>query len=171
MEFARIAAADPAQPAIVLGMVEPDAAAVLAALRRQGASSLVLGTSALASDAFALSFAKEPEAQQNPGFFTDGVYAISPLIIDSAKAETLAFATRWRARYGPEPRWEAAQGYDAAWLAIAAARNAMRQAGASDLKARRGAVISYLASLDSPAHAVASRQTVVSGSNRRIRLR
>jgi branched-chain amino acid transport system substrate-binding protein len=156
VEFARIAAADPAQPAIVLGMVEPDAAAVLAALRRQGASSLVLGTSALASDAFALSFAKEPEAQQNPGFFTDGVYAISPLIIDSAKAETLAFATRWRARYGPEPRWEAAQGYDAAWLAIAAARNAMRQAGASDLKARRGAVISYLASLDSPAHAVAS---------------
>jgi branched-chain amino acid transport system substrate-binding protein len=156
VELARIAAADPGQPAIVLGMVDGDAGSVLAALRRQGASSLILGTSAIASDAFAERYANEPEAQQDPGFFTDGVYEVSPLIIDSANAETLAFAARWRARFGRDPRWEAAQGYDAARLAIAAARAAMRQAGTSDLKARRGAVISYLASLDSPAHAVAS---------------
>jgi branched-chain amino acid transport system substrate-binding protein len=156
VDLARIAAADPGQPAIVLGMVDGDAGTVLAALRRQGAPSLILGTSAIASDAFAEHYANEPEARLNPGFFTDGVYAVSPLIIDSANAETLAFAARWRARYGRDLRWEAAQGYDAARLAIAAARAAMRQATAADLRTKRAAVISYLASLDSPAHAVAS---------------
>jgi branched-chain amino acid transport system substrate-binding protein len=155
-DFARLAAADPGQPAIVLGMVDGDAGTVLAALRRQGASSLILGTSAIASDAFAARYAGEPEARQDPGFFTEGVYAVSPLIIDSANAETLAFAARFRARYGHDPRWEAAQGYDAARLAIAAARAAISRAGTADSRTKRAAVIAYLASLDSPEHAVAS---------------
>jgi branched-chain amino acid transport system substrate-binding protein len=152
VEFARQAAADPDAPAIVLGMIDPDAMPVLAALRRQGAKSLLIGTSALASDAFADNFAKEPEARTDPGFFTDGLYAISPLILDSANAETLAFAARYRARFGRDPRWEAAQGYDAARLAIAAAR----QVTTAEPGARRAAARAYLASLDSPAHAVAS---------------
>jgi branched-chain amino acid transport system substrate-binding protein len=156
VESARAAAADPAQPAIVLGMIEPDAVPILVALRRQGAKSLILGTSAIASDATANLFANEPEVRGDPGFFTDGVYAVSPLILDSANADTLAFAERYRARYGRDPRWEAAQGYDAARLAIAAARIAAREAGAPDLKARRAAALAYLSSLDGPARAVAS---------------
>jgi branched-chain amino acid transport system substrate-binding protein len=152
-DAARIAAADPGQPAIVLGMIDPDAPAPLKALRRQGASSVILGTSAIATDAFAERFASEPEIASDPGFFTNGVYAVAPLILDSANAETLAFAARFRARYGQDPRWEAAQGYDSARLAIAAARAA---AQAADVKSKRAAAVAYLQSLDSPAHAVAS---------------
>lgn len=156
-DLARAAAADPDHPAIVLGMNDPDATPVMAALRRHGAKSLVLGTSAVATDAFADGFADQPEYRRDHGFFTDGLYAASPLIFDSANADTLAFAARYRARYGREPRWEAAQGYDAARLAIAAVRAATRAGGAdASLSARRQAALGYLASLDSPARAVPS---------------
>jgi ABC-type branched-subunit amino acid transport system substrate-binding protein len=69
---------------------------------------------------------------------------VSPSIPDSANAETLTFADRYRARYGEEPPWEAVQGYDTARLAIAAGRAALAQAGSSDLHKQREAVRSYL---------------------------
>src|SRR5262249_6772129 len=126
------------------------------ALRRQQVKSLILGSSAIATDAFANDFASEPEYKRDRGFFVDGIHAVSPMILDSANAETLAFAARYRTRYGREPRWEAAQGYDAARLAIAAVRATAPESAASDLPARRAAIRAYLASLDGPARAVAS---------------
>jgi branched-chain amino acid transport system substrate-binding protein len=155
-EVARLAAAEPEHPAIVLAMLDTAAKPVLVALRRQGAKSLVLGTSAIAREEFADSFAQEPESRQDPGFFTDGLYAVSPLIVDSANAETLAFAARFRARFGSNLTWLEAQCYDSARLAIAAARAATRQAAAPDVQTGRAAVLAYLRSLDSPTHAVAS---------------
>ncbi len=153
-DAARQTALDPAHPAIVLAMIDPDAAPVVTALARTRTRPLVLGTSAIATDAFAENFAREPETAADPGFFTDGIYAVSPLMLDSAGAEALGFAGRYRARFGREPRWEAAQGYDAARLAIAAMRAAAT--AAPDLAARRSAVRTWLAGRDSPAHAVAS---------------
>jgi ABC-type branched-subunit amino acid transport system substrate-binding protein len=149
---ANAAAAEPDKPAIILGMLNDDAKNALIALRRANADlGPVLAPDAIAQDAFVTSFAGEPEYARNPGFFTDGVYALSPMIIDSANAETLAFAERFRARYSRDPSWPETQGYEAARLAIAAVRMA---ATSNDLKARRTAVRDYLASLDSPAHAI-----------------
>jgi branched-chain amino acid transport system substrate-binding protein len=155
-EVARELAGDATKPAVILGMIDSDAVPVLAAFKRQGISATVLGTSPMANDSFASLFANEPESRRDPGFFTDGLYAVSPSIPDSANAETLTFADRYRARYGEEPPWEAVQGYDTARLAIAAGRAALAQAGSSDLHKQREAVRSYLASIDSPAHAIAS---------------
>lgn len=146
------AAAMADHPAIVLGMIDPDAAPALVALARQGLKPLVLGTSAIATDTMAEWFAKLPEFQRDPGFFTEGVYAVAPLIPDSANADALAFLTRFQARFGHAPRWESAQGYDAARLAISAAR----AAAGTDRQARRAAVRDYLAAIDSPAVAVPS---------------
>lgn len=116
----RLAAADPEKPAIILGATENDATRAMITLRRLGARPLVLGTSAIASDAFVEYFADQPEYRKDRGYFTDHVYAISPSILDSANAETLGYAERYRLRYGREPRWEAVQGYDATRHAIAA---------------------------------------------------
>jgi branched-chain amino acid transport system substrate-binding protein len=156
VECARLTAAEPEQPAIVLAMLDTFAPPVLAELRRQGTKSLLIGTSPFARDDFADRFAQEPESRKDPGFFIDGLYAVTPLIFDSANAETLAFVARFRARFGgalPLP-WQAAQSYDSARVAIAAARAATRQA--EDVLMRRAAVLAYLKSLDSPAHAVES---------------
>jgi ABC-type branched-subunit amino acid transport system substrate-binding protein len=148
-------AADPANPPIVLAMIDNDAQPLLIALRRHGVRAQVFGSSATASDAFAAQFANEPEARRGPGFFTDGVYAIAPSILDSANAQTLAVDASYRARFGVELQWEAVQAYDSTRLAIAAAR-AAADAGRSDIAALRAGVQAYLVGLDSPQHATGS---------------
>jgi branched-chain amino acid transport system substrate-binding protein len=88
------------------------------------------------------------------GFFTDGVYASTPMILDSSNAETIAFADRFRARFGYEPQFWSTQGYEAARLALAAVRATAAGAAALDLKQRRAAIRAYLVSLNSPANGI-----------------
>lgn len=152
-----LGAADASAP-IVLGMEYEDAAPVLVALRRQGYRGLVMGTATMARANFSSLFAREPEEQGEPGYFTEGVHAASPMLLDSANAEILAFANRYRARFGREPSWEAVQAYDGALLAMAAVRAAMAgdPAFAShDVRARRAAVLAAIKAFDAPTRAVA----------------
>jgi ABC-type branched-subunit amino acid transport system substrate-binding protein len=151
---ALLAAAEPEQPAIILAMLDSDAVPALTTLRRQGARGAILGTNAIAGEFFNAYFAGQPEDRQRTGFFTDGVYAASPLMLDSGNAETLAFADRYRARFGREPSYLSAQGYEAARVAVAAVRATAASAGA-DLKSRRTAIRDFLVSLKGPANAVA----------------
>jgi ABC-type branched-subunit amino acid transport system substrate-binding protein len=151
---AHLAASDPAHPAIVLSMIAENYA-VLKVLRHDGVQGPVLGTNAIGDENFSARFRDEPEEQQRPGYFTEDVYALVPILFDSANAETLAFADRFRARFGQYPNYIAAQGYESAKLAIAAVRAATGKGAPSDLAARRKAVQSYLVSLDGPVHAIA----------------
>jgi branched-chain amino acid transport system substrate-binding protein len=154
-EVARRAAGDGEQPAIFLGMTFEDAVPALVSLRRLGAKGTIYGTATMARANFADLFKDQPEYRQNRNFFTDGVYATSPVIFDSANARTLAFADRYRARVGKEPSWETVQGYEVTLLAVTALRATLARAHVPpDLRSRRQAVQAFLASLDSPAHAV-----------------
>ncbi|MBF0562592.1 MAG: ABC transporter substrate-binding protein [Alphaproteobacteria bacterium] len=148
------AAAVPGRPAIILVTLFDEAMPVLTTLRRAGVTGPFLGTSTIATDSFARLFTDQPEERQRHGFFTDGVYAATPMILDSAGADTLAFADRFRQRYDREPTWRSMQAFDAAHLAVAAARTAMADGVASDIRARRDAARGYLATLDGPAHAL-----------------
>jgi ABC-type branched-subunit amino acid transport system substrate-binding protein len=151
---AHLAAVDPDHPAIVLSMIAENYA-VVKVLRRDGAQGPILGTNAIGDENFSARFEDEPEERQRPGYFTEGIYALAPILFDSANAETLAFADRFRARFGQYPNYIAAQGYESAKLAIAAARAVSGRGAPSDVAARRKAVQSYLMSLDGPVHAIA----------------
>ncbi len=153
-EAARLAAADPNRPAIAIGSLSADAVPLLMALRRSGVRAPILGPDSIGGDSFAKLFAQTNEERDRPGFFTDNLYAASPILFDSANEATQAFASRFRARFGIDPSWSSVQGYDAARLAIAAARDAAAHAGPG-LQGRREAVRQFLASLDGPAHAIA----------------
>ena len=120
---------DPQQPAVVFGMTQDSVKPLLLSLRRKGYGGLILGTTSLAGDSFANMFRSKPEEKKTPGFFTDGVYAASPVMLDSANAATLAFARRFRALYHHEPSWEAVQSYDTFKLAAEAIRTVSGQAG------------------------------------------
>ena len=156
-EAARLAAADPAKPAVVLGMLDTDAAPVMVALRRAGVSAPVLGPGVLGDTSFVGLFKELPEERRSPGFFTKGLYIATPVILDSANAETLAFVERYRARFGREASisWLSVQAYDSARLAIEAIRAAMANKAAADVRSRREAAFAYLASLNGPSRAVA----------------
>ena len=153
VEVARLAAADPANPAIFIFGYDKDTVPVVTTLRRQGTRGPVLGTVTMAGEAYSALFADQPEERQKPGFFTDGVYASTPVIFDSSNAETLAFADRYRSRFGREPTLWSAQGYEGARLAVAAVR-ATAAGPAVDLHARRAAIRAWLLSLDGPSHAL-----------------
>ncbi len=148
------AAADPSRPAVALMMLDADAARILTMLRRLGVKAPVLGGDALGDEIISERLAAEPEEQRQRGSLTDGLYAISPMILDSANAETLAFAARFRARFGHDPLWQSVTGCDAARLAIAAARAAAAQAATAEPASMRAAVLGFLRSLTSPLQAV-----------------
>lgn len=156
-EAARRIIADPAKPAVILAMLDPDAVAAIVALRRADAGTTILGPTSLSGESFAARFKGLPEEQHTPGFFTEGVYATVPVMLDSASAETLAFVERFAARYGTEHRtksYAAVQGYDGARAAIAAVRAAGGAKPTGTVAARRLSVIEFLSSLRSPLQAV-----------------
>ncbi len=144
---------DPGHPAVALLMLDNFAAHLLPLLRRGGVTAPVIGPIALSGNVFADAVAREAEEKRHPGALTDGVYATSPVILDSAGAETLGFAAGFRARYGHDPDWAATTWHDTAVLAIAAIRHAAAS-GAHDTADMRRAVLAYLQSLDGSAHAV-----------------
>ncbi|HKM62851.1 MAG TPA: ABC transporter substrate-binding protein [Acidisphaera sp.] len=151
---AETVAQDPAKPAVALLMLDGPARRVLPTLRRLGVTAPIVGSDSQGGDLFAQRLAGEPEEQRRPGSLTEGLYAVSPMILDSANAEVLAFAARYRARYGHDPAWEAVSGYDATLLAIAAIRAAV-PTGTTEPATTRAAVLAYLQSLTSPANAIA----------------
>jgi ABC-type branched-subunit amino acid transport system substrate-binding protein len=147
---ARTIASDPGQPAAVFLTLDTDGAPILAALRQAGGKGPALGTDSFGGENFSALFADRPEERAHPGYYTDGVYGIAPVNIDSANAEILNFNRRFKAHFGHDADWQSVAGYDAARLAVAA----LHAAGNGDTAARRKAALAYLASLDSPARAI-----------------
>jgi ABC-type branched-subunit amino acid transport system substrate-binding protein len=92
-EAARFAVTDPEQPPIFLGMTYEDAVPVLIFLRHQGYRGAIFGTATMARASFADLFANQPEEHRTRGFFTDGVFASSPIILDSANARRSPLTT------------------------------------------------------------------------------
>jgi branched-chain amino acid transport system substrate-binding protein len=145
---------DPEQPPLMLGMTTPDASPLLIKLRRADYRGLIFGTTTMARAAFPAEFAQQPEEQQQFGYFTEGVYATSPIIPDSANAATLAYAALFEAKFGREPSWESIQADDEATLAMAAIRAAFAK-GPTDAASARKAILSYLKELNDPSRALA----------------
>ena len=148
-------AADPAHPAVILAMLLQNPVPAVITLRRQKAQGPILGPTSIAGEFFADLFKDQPEERQQPGFFTDGIYATLPLLFDSGNAATLALANRYRARFGREPTFIVAQGYEAARIAIAAVRaTAAQTLATADRRTRREAIRTYLSELDRPERGV-----------------
>lgn len=110
--------ADPEPGVLFLALNPPEAHALLLALGRADVRPMKMGGEALGFDEFADLFADEPEAQEQPGFFTNGLYAVSPLLYDSLGGSALEFAQRYRAAYGSMPDWLGAKAYDATALGL-----------------------------------------------------
>lgn len=153
-EMARQVAAAANPPPIVLLTLDPEGARLLTTLRRLGVTGPFLGDDVFGEASFYANYlADEPEEQDQPGYFSNNLYGLAPVILDSANADTLAFAERYQTRFGHEPTWSAVAGYDAANLAVAAIRAADPGANA-DIQTRRQAVLAYIQSLNGPDRAL-----------------
>jgi ABC-type branched-subunit amino acid transport system substrate-binding protein len=152
---ARRVAGDPARPAIVLGMLETAAVPALKVLKRADVPGPFLATASFAYGGYARLFAAEPEERTIPGFFTDGVYAAAPVLLDSGNAALLRFVERYRREHGHEPSWRVVLAYDATRMLLGALAPALRGGVPADTPARRRAVREAIAALDGPSQAIA----------------
>jgi len=134
---------------MVLLTLDPAAAKLLTLLKQQGVTGPFLGGDALGEASFAQLLMEQAPAQIDPVQLTQKLYGLAPVILDSAKADILDFAARFRSRYDHEPVWLSVAGYDAASLAVQATRTVLANGNASnDVEALRSAVFSYLYTLD-----------------------
>src|SRR3712207_1547554 len=92
----------------------------LQVLRRADVPGPFLATASFAYGGYARLFAAEPEEREAPGFFTDGLYAASPVLFDSGNAALLAVREGFRARHGHEPSWRVVLAYDATRMLLGA---------------------------------------------------
>ena len=152
---ARRVAGDPGRPAIILGMLETSAVPVLRILKRADVSGPVLATTSFAYRDYARLFSAEPEERATPGFFTDAVYAASPVLFDSGNAALLAFEERFRARHGHEPSWRVVLAYDAVHMLLRVLASVAPPVDTSspDIGSRRRAIREAMLALNSPVRA------------------
>lgn len=120
--------------------------ALLVEIRCRGLNLPILLGQALSREEFARRFAQYPEEQQAPGFFTNGVYATSPLLFDSGSADAQQFGARYKSMYGNLPSYIGTKFYEATILGVEAIRRAALAPSAS-LTEQRESVRAELAKI------------------------
>ena len=89
-------------------------------MKRRQLKYELIGADSLGSVAFAQKFREFPEERRNLGYFSNGIYAVSPIIFDVANQEAQKFRNEYILKYESEPGWTAATYYDAAAMAVEA---------------------------------------------------
>lgn len=139
---------------IFLAMLDTEARQVIAVLRRKGITTPLMSTDSPGSDSFAASFSSYPEERSQPGYFTDGLYASSPLLCDSAPAAVQSFAAQYQQTYDSAPGWHAAKYYEAAQVAVAALQAATLKDTSASMDGDRLQVAKQLGAINSSQTAV-----------------
>lgn len=103
---------------VVLATSAADARDLIVALRRADADLSVFGSDTLGVRGFPETFADLPEERDRPGFFTDGIYAVSPYMYGAGGAAAVGFLNRFDAAFGYRPDGWAVKNYDAALAAV-----------------------------------------------------
>ncbi|MGB3328422.1 MAG: ABC transporter substrate-binding protein [Thermomicrobiales bacterium] len=143
--------ADPNAGMIVLTLTEHHAYQLLLASRRAGIpADRMFGSETIGSDGFLRLFAGEPEEASQPGFFTEGLYAVSPLIYDAVGADTLAFRSTYERTYGETPGWRPAKIWDAVSAMATAADRADVRPHEADIARVRASITAQLHAISTP---------------------
>jgi ABC-type branched-subunit amino acid transport system substrate-binding protein len=98
---------------------------IVVAIRRNDLAYPIVGGDTMGDDSFAAQFNAYAEEKERPGYYTDGIYAASPIIFDVAGEKAQQLRSEYRARYGIDPGWTVTAFYDAALVAV----QGMKQAG------------------------------------------
>jgi len=124
-----------------------------ASCRYPGTDYTVVGPDSFATPAFISQFNAYPREQEKPGYYTDGIYAVSPFISYLADEENArTFRQKFVSLHGREPSWVAACYYDAMQVALAAVEKA--EILGQDIREDRRRVRNALAGINEPDIAV-----------------
>ncbi len=115
----------------------PEAAKMTRLLKDRGGKHVIIGTDSLSDSSFIEALKKYPEEQQKPGYYSDGILTVSPLLIEVADKEAYIFGQDFIRTYKEEPSWTAGCYYDAMHVAVEAVKKAEIQGKGHILSDRR----------------------------------
>ena len=92
----------------------PEGKKLIRRLRDKGVENTVLFAAGLSSPDFLKGFQELPKEKGNPGYYTNGMYAASGVIFDTANETVDRFKVAFEEAYGEPPNRRAAFAYDAA---------------------------------------------------------
>jgi len=141
-------------PGIIFMAVHGDhAPEIISSLKFPGTDYSIIGTDSFATPSFIRGFNKYPQEQTKPGYFTDGIYAVSPFLMDIANEKAHTFRQKFIRKYKEEPSWVAACYYDAAMLAVEAIRRSGVH-GKENIRRDRREIREFMASMNTMDDAV-----------------
>ena len=87
----------------------------------------IFGGDALADIAIAQRFNNTPEERDNPGFYTNDVYALTPVVLDISDEVGQEFKNLYEENYNSVPGWTAVTYYDAVHVLVEAIAKSFEQ--------------------------------------------
>ncbi len=125
-----------------------EAVKIVTALRRKGLKYAIIGTDSLGTPAMGEKFATYPEEQSQPGYLSDGIYAVTDVLFDVGGEEAAQFKNYFIKAYGEDPGSRAATYYNAAIAAFHAMEQADLQGDSINLAADRLKIRNQLLALN-----------------------
>ncbi|MGK7921199.1 MAG: ABC transporter substrate-binding protein [Trichodesmium sp.] len=148
--------------AIALAISRDQVANLLREIKNRNLNLSLLGGDGIGDLGVAQSFIDFPEEKESPGFFTNGLYTVVPIIYDVANDQTQQFRKKFEEVYKTSPGWAAASYYDATIAVVEAIHRtlltekdlAKSAFTGKDIKNDRSRVREGLLRIDSPDTAI-----------------
>ncbi|WP_045857743.1 ABC transporter substrate-binding protein [Teredinibacter purpureus] len=147
----------PSYQIIFLATHDNEGKKIIRALREEKTTEnmIIIGGASIGKRVFSQHFKNLPREQEQPGFYTKNLYALSPIVFDTAGETGLNFYSRYLKAYGEMPDSSAAAYYDAIHTVVTALNN-------SDLNPEDG-VQAMRAKLSEALHDIRTPETSVAG--------
>ncbi|MCI5223527.1 MAG: amino acid ABC transporter substrate-binding protein, partial [Candidatus Electrothrix sp. AR4] len=97
---------------------------IVSSLRHKKERFTVIGADSFSTKNFIDQLNKTPVEQIEPGYYSDGIYTVSPLKIEVSGRESQEFTELYKKKYNEEPSWVATGYYEAARIGIEAIKQA-----------------------------------------------
>ncbi|KPA09606.1 membrane protein containing Extracellular ligand-binding receptor domain protein [Candidatus Magnetomorum sp. HK-1] len=123
---------------------------IITSLKYPGTSYTIIGPDAFGGEAFIKYLRDYPQEKLIPGYYSDGIYTISPFIIDIANEKAQVFRHHYVQKYNEEPSWVTAGYYDTMSIALHAIKNAGISGDKKNIQKDRYIVRDFLSGMTTP---------------------
>jgi len=134
--------------AIFLAVHAREGAEIIKAIKDANINNLIIGPDTFANPNFIREFDAFSNEQNNPSFYTKGIYVTTPMSFDFANEKAQFFKDQYVDRYQQFPSWHSAFAYDAAMLIAEAIKNQKIIGSRKTLKTDRIKIRNYLNGLN-----------------------
>jgi branched-chain amino acid transport system substrate-binding protein len=114
---------------IFLAMHAAEAAKVITLLKSTGKDYAIIGSDSLSTSTFIEEMKKYPKEQSEPGYYSDGIYALSPFMSGLTGEKAYVFEREFAKQHDRKPSWISACYYDAIHVAAEAIRQSEIRGG------------------------------------------